>query len=86
MRCKYRDQTKGFIITNTNSAISFFRIFQEALTNVTRYAKASLVEVSLKIIDEKLLLTIKDNGVGFDLAEIAKKKSLGLIGMRERVK
>lgn len=86
IRCKYRDQTKGFIITNTNSAISFFRIFQEALTNVTRYAKASLVEVSLKIIDEKLLLTIKDNGVGFDLAEIAKKKSLGLIGMRERVK
>ncbi|RYF95986.1 MAG: PAS domain-containing sensor histidine kinase, partial [Chitinophagaceae bacterium] len=61
-----------------------FRIVQESLTNVARYAKAKKVLVTLKHIDDILSLTIRDDGVGFDPAELATKKSFGIVGMRER--
>lgn len=62
-----------------------FRVFQECLTNVLRHASASLVEANLIVSEGKLELTIKDNGKGFDPAEIENKKTLGLLGMKERV-
>lgn len=63
-----------------------FRIIQEALTNVARHAKATQVIINVQIQDGLVDLSIKDNGVGISL-EIIKdsKKSLGLVGMRERV-
>ena len=61
-----------------------FRIVQESLTNVARYAKAKKVTVSLQQKEGQLLLTIKDNGVGFDKKIIAAKKTLGILGMKER--
>ncbi|HEY4875141.1 MAG TPA: ATP-binding protein, partial [Puia sp.] len=65
-------------------SICLFRICQESLTNIARYAQASLVEVSLKLPDNKIKLSIKDNGIGFDTEHIGQKKTWGLLGMKER--
>lgn len=66
------------------SATAIFRIFQEALTNVTRHSRASRVEASL--LEEKgcYRLSVQDNGVGIKPEDISDSRSLGLIGMRER--
>jgi PAS domain S-box-containing protein len=62
--------------------IDFFRICQEALTNVTYHAQASNVKISIEDIDNKIQLSIIDDGKGFDLNQ--KKETPGLINMRER--
>jgi PAS domain S-box-containing protein len=67
-----------------NAAINIFRVYQEALTNIARHAQATYVETRLEERDNNFILTIKDNGIGFNKAEAKIKKSLGLIGMRER--
>jgi signal transduction histidine kinase len=59
-----------------------FRISQEALNNIAKHSKASLVNLSLKKKVDKVELKIEDNGIGFDLESI--KKGLGLGSMRER--
>ncbi len=67
-------------------ATAIFRILQEALTNVARHAKASGVNIGLKVVDKELLkLTVRDNGVGITEGAIRDANSTGLIGMRERM-
>lgn len=63
-----------------------FRIFQEALTNVTRHATASTVEVTLSIKNGGLSLKVVDDGIGVKLEELRNKRSLGILGMKERAK
>lgn len=67
-----------------NNAIGLFRIYQESLTNVARHAGASFVKSSISIKEAVLELTIEDNGKGFNTDHINKKKTLGLLGMKER--
>jgi signal transduction histidine kinase len=62
----------------------FFRIYQEALTNIIRHAKASRVDVNLTEKEGALILSVKDNGRGISEEEIANTRSIGLVGMRER--
>ena len=64
--------------------IGLFRIFQESLTNVARHSGAEKVTVTLILEDKKLILTIKDNRIGFEEKPTAAKKTLGLLGMKER--
>ena len=64
-------------------SIAIFRIVQESLTNVTRHAQAKQVEISLEKNDDCYLLSIRDDGQGFD-AERIRSNSFGLVGMRER--
>ncbi len=66
-------------------ATCIFRVYQEALTNITRYAGATKVSVNLSIINGHLNFTVEDNGQGFDTALLQSKKSFGILGMRERV-
>ncbi len=61
-----------------------YRIVQEALTNVARYAKVNEVDVTIEVSRENISLEIKDRGSGFDIATITAKASTGLSGMRER--
>ena len=61
-----------------------FRIFQETLTNIARHAEATDVSARLYLEEGRLVLTIMDNGKGFDPAAAKKKKTLGLLGMKER--
>lgn len=71
---------------NPKLATALYRIYQESLTNVARHAYATAVEASLKSDDNHLVLTIQDNGKGFALYGIENKKTLGILGMRERAK
>jgi PAS domain S-box-containing protein len=66
-------------------ATAIFRIFQETLTNVVRHAKADKVRVSLKRNEDTLAFQVRDNGRGISERQISSPKSIGLIGMRERV-
>jgi two-component system sensor histidine kinase UhpB len=64
------------------TAVGLLRIYQEALTNIARHAAAKKVLASLEILPDHIILVIKDDGKGFDSAR--QKKSLGLMGMKER--
>jgi PAS domain S-box-containing protein len=62
-----------------------YRITQEALNNVSKYAQAARVAVVLERRDGHAVLVVEDDGVGFDPdAKMAEATSLGLVGMRER--
>ncbi len=65
--------------------IALFRLYQEALTNVSRYAEATKVLTSIKRTDSKIVLNITDNGKGFDVDAVKAKKTLGIVGMKERI-
>ena len=69
---------------NPDQATGVFRIYQESLTNILRHAEATEVNVNLQVKDQTLVLTIRDNGKGFIAKEIENKKTLGLLGMKER--
>jgi signal transduction histidine kinase len=61
-----------------------FRIFQEILTNVARHSRATRVDIELRLTPEELTLEVLDNGVGIADSDLNGRKSLGLLGMRER--
>ena len=64
---------------------SLFRVFQEALTNVARHAKATEIEIALQFEPDDLAMTIQDNGIGIDPQKLHNSDSLGLLGIRERI-
>ena len=66
-------------------AINLFRIFQEALTNVSQHSGATRVEVDFRQGDEEIILSISDNGRGLPDGHIIAQTSYGMRGMRERV-
>ena len=70
---------------DTDIAIALFRVLQESLTNITRHSEADMVTVQLRKLQDCVSLQIKDNGKGIQKRELANKKSIGIIGMRERV-
>ncbi len=72
------------ISLSPSTSLTIFRIIQESLTNISRYAKASRVDVELVKSDGHILLSVSDNGIGINEGEIKSKKSFGIIGMRER--
>ncbi len=67
-------------------SITLFRIVQEALTNVIRHALATEVAIDLVGDEATLSLTIHDNGIGLDPSVAEGPLSLGILGMRERVR
>jgi len=62
---------------------ALYRIVQEAMTNVAKHACAAVAIVYLRRVDDAVLVTIEDNGVGFEPGQA--RRGLGLIGIRERV-
>jgi PAS domain S-box-containing protein len=68
------------------ASISLYRFLQEALTNVVKHAKAGSVYVQLGYSCQQITLEVKDDGIGFELTnEVIKRKSMGLVGMQERL-
>lgn len=70
---------------DADTSLAIFRIVQEALTNVAKHAHASLVVVRMQRENGSIALEIRDNGRGISDADMAKRKSFGLRGIRERV-
>jgi len=64
--------------------ITAFRIVQEALTNVARYAETESVDVKITVLESIMQVEIHDQGKGFDMTFPSKNQSMGLEGMRER--
>ena len=62
---------------------AFYRVAQEALHNVVKHANAHTARIELRRTGRKVRLTVEDDGIGFDPAEIA-RGHLGLIGMQQR--
>ena len=71
---------------SADAALCLFRVAQEALRNVERHAQASKVDVSVVGRNEGIALAVRDDGAGFDSSSTAKRASLGLASMRERVR
>jgi two-component system sensor kinase len=67
-------------------ATSIFRIVQEALTNIGRHSGASEASVTIVNSADALRVVVEDNGTGFDPELAGQRRSLGLIGMRERAR
>ncbi len=67
---------------NRDLFLNIFRIVQEQLRNIFKYAKATVIEIDLILHEEKLKLRINDNGIGFDMKEI--KKGIGLANIKRR--
>jgi len=84
--CRFTMTSTGDLSSLDNEvAIASYRLVQEALSNVVKHAKASVVTVSLRRVDSRnrLEISVCDNGIGFDPARST--PGVGLIGMRERV-
>jgi signal transduction histidine kinase len=62
-----------------------YRIIQEGLTNIIRYAKATKVEITIEYENKEVAIEIKDDGIGFDTSKIDGHKSHGISGMKDRV-
>ena len=93
-KCKEFEKKTGIICSFTSTirerpfdkkfSINVYRVLQETLTNVVRHAKATHTSVSLTENDTTFSMVIKDNGKGISEKNILNKKTLGILGMKER--
>ena len=67
------------------ASAAVFRLVQEALTNIIRHANATKVLIKLNLIKDALRISIADNGQGMTRAQETDLKSLGIMGMKERI-
>lgn len=76
-----------FAVLPTELTICLYRVVQESLSNIARHAQASQVEIELICEEDAVSLSVRDNGVGFDIGRMAHTGGhLGLLSMRERVR
>jgi len=70
--------------------VACFRVVQEALTNIAKYAEAKTIDLVLRRRHQEIMLVVQDDGVGFDVAAARRRaqigESMGLLGMEERVR
>jgi signal transduction histidine kinase len=76
---------KGELVLDDRRSTTLFRILQEALTNVARHAQARQVDITLSATPEEGILVVADDGIGIDDQIINDPKSIGLLGIRERL-
>lgn len=69
---------------NTNKEITIYRIIQEALTNIRKYAYAEEATVTIQEIEEEVRVEIEDKGKGFDIEKVT--RGVGIFSMEERAR
>ncbi|EPD52210.1 sensor histidine kinase [Paenisporosarcina sp. FSL H8-0542] len=67
-----------------NYEVALFRLIQESVTNATKHGKCQTIWVEVVWNKNKVAVTVKDNGIGFD-QRLVRDSSFGLLGMQERV-
>lgn len=77
------DERIDWDMINNNIKINIYRIIQESLQNIDKYAKASKVSLNMNKKENEILITITDNGIGFNPK--TSKKGIGLKNMRKRM-
>lgn len=70
---------------SADASLTIFRIMQESLTNISRYARASRTDICLSKEGDTITFSISDDGIGITEDQIKSRKSFGIIGMKERV-
>jgi two-component system sensor histidine kinase DegS len=66
--------------------LTCYRVIQEALTNIARYAQVSTATVGVSVSSGRVKLSIEDKGIGFDPATVrARDATFGLLSMSERI-
>ena len=89
--CPKQDRCFGDVenidgMLSTEQELNLFRIIQECLSNVVKHAKAESAKLELQREQNKIVMTLQDNGIGFDFfSKFKNLKSLGLKTIKERV-
>jgi two-component system sensor histidine kinase DegS len=68
--------------------IAIFRVIQESMTNVRKYANATEVVIKIEYLPDRINVVVRDNGQGFDVEKVLSEKNgvaFGIVGMRERI-
>lgn len=84
VECHVSISRGGLPVLDEQRALPVFRIVQEALTNVTRHARATRVTIEVNTEDEALNLSVLDNGIGFDPMRGGTDGHFGVLGIHER--
>ena len=84
LRCRVSSLPQGSRLDQAQ-AIAAFRVFQEAMTNISRHANASAIRIRLSETRGTFSMEIQDNGRGIRKSEVKNPSSIGLLGMREAV-
>jgi signal transduction histidine kinase len=66
-------------------ATCLYRVLQETLTNVAKHANARTVHVGFHQRDGHAILEVRDDGRGFNVDAVSRRRGIGLIGMKERL-
>jgi PAS domain S-box-containing protein len=85
IKCHFYFKPEEFLLEDRLSLI-LYRILQESLTNIARHSGATKAEVNLNIIENKIEMIIKDDGRGIEKDKVNSLKSMGIAGIKERVK
>lgn len=85
IKCHFYCEPEEFVLEDRISLI-FYRILQESLTNIARHSGASTAEVNLHILKKNIEMLIEDDGSGIEKDKINSLRSMGIAGMKERVK
>jgi len=70
---------------DSSRAIALYRVAQESLNNIAKYARAKQVRVVLRTMEDGIHMQIIDDGVGIDPDITEKPMAHGILGMRERI-
>ena len=82
--CRFQSNQDDLVL-DASRATGLFRVFQEALTNVAKHARAQRVEVQVFATAQAVTLEVRDDGVGLAARDLMKPDSFGVRGMQERV-
>ncbi len=74
----------GRLPLTEQTTIALYRMVQEALTNIARHARAGAVRITLRPAGKQLVLSVRDDGIGFPDRSAQHEGRFGLLGMRER--
>jgi PAS domain S-box-containing protein len=85
MRCYLRVWAPEIDVAEQQS-LAIFRVVQESMTNAIRHAKADRIDVVVRCKSGAVLIEVKDNGIGFDVHNVSKQNTFGLVGMQERAR
>jgi PAS domain S-box-containing protein len=85
LRCRFDTNVRRTPLDPRQST-HVFRILQEALTNAARHARATRIDITVRVADDRFELKVQDNGAGIPDTKVADSSSYGLLGMQERAR
>jgi PAS domain S-box-containing protein len=85
IKCHFYYKPEEIDIDDSISLL-LYRVLQESLTNIVRHSEASVAEIRLNIVSNKIEMQIADNGKGIAENEINSSTSMGILGIKERIR